>query len=203
MLFACILSTDIHRVTTIITTGHGQHLVDGRESIVAKRVASNSSQPEPASSLAVPPIADKKTDNERKERRLNAFIKTLPDDASAISELNWVRLHPAMLRRAQKTSNIGQVEITLADLKSPPHGPAPSKNAVQLLRHHMQNPNEFFKKDLQNQHDRASKEEGEQDKEKLDFLDDLTQVRKMIREATERHRLKESKKSQPKAEAIS
>jgi hypothetical protein len=160
--------------------------------------------PTPAPTLlAVPPVpvATDKTDenpkslSEQQRARINAFMRSLPDQAEAGLELAWVRNHPAMLRRGESSKGSGYIEITIEDLKRPHHGPAPSKSAVQMLKHHAQNPLKFFELDLVAQVKRASAEEGTNDAEELEFIDDLREVDRMIRDATKTTRRKD--KSQP------
>lgn len=160
-----------------------------RHSKKANSFAATPPEPTPAVTTEAP-----KGLSDKQRSRINAFIKSLPDQVDASAELGWVRNHPAMLRRGEGSKGSGYIEITIEDLRRPPHGPAPSKAAVQMLRHHAQNPLKFFEEDLKTQNKRSIAEEGfDEDAEELEFLDDLKEVDRMIKEATRttrRHREK-------------
>ena len=156
---------------------------------MAKRVPPTEAPSPPLADIT--PILPFRTPSEKTAARIRGFIKSLPDQVEASKELAWVRNHPAMLRRGQRRGNVDPIEIDINDLKRPPHGPAPSRHAVQMLSHHAQNPVKFFDKDLGEQQKRAQSESGENDdKEELEFLDDLKELEKMIREATKTTRAK-------------
>lgn len=80
-----------------------------------------------------------------------AAVATLPDTATAQSELDWIRSHPAMGRRARSKQKTQDIVLSIDDVLNPPHGKAPSKSAVYALQHWANQPTEFFKSLLSEQ----------------------------------------------------
>lgn len=76
-------------------------------------------------------------------------FSALPDTAPTQDEIDWVRSHPAMTRKA-RDPDIPCVEITAEDIAT-----APSKSAVIMLQNWANNPNEFLKR-LLDEHKKAT-----------------------------------------------
>lgn len=90
-------------------------------------------------------------DAERQERKvtesdaaLMAAMHGLPSTASPISEADWVRGHPAMMRSLRVKPG-DQILVTAADVTEAPHGLPPSQAAVLALQTWISKPNEFQK----------------------------------------------------------
>ena len=75
---------------------------------------------------------------------LEEAVKTLPDKAPIQDEIDWIRSHPAMVRKARLKDAEENVLIDSNDILRPPHGRAPSKSAVYALQHWCNVPNKFF-----------------------------------------------------------
>jgi hypothetical protein len=133
--------------------------------------------------------------SEQQQSRLRSFIRSLPTAAKDIDELNWVYCHPRMIERSESNSALSPIHITLADIKSSPNGPAPSQRAIQMLRHWSQNPRKFFEQQLDMHKKKSSAASEEEDREELEFLDDLSEVDRMIKEATKNTRVKSEPES--------
>ncbi len=84
---------------------------------------------------------------DKEELRIERFedaIDTLPANASTSAELAWVAAHPAMSRKARQKNKTADVEITADDVLYAPHGPAPSRSAVNQLIYWSNHPNRFY-----------------------------------------------------------
>lgn len=145
---------------------------------------------------ALPDPSEPKEQSEKVKSRIRSFTAKLPLSVKDSIELDWVYCHPRMVERAESTGNLAPIQINLRDIKTPGHGPAPSQRAIILLRHWIQNPRKFFEGQLDAQKKRASLEKPDDgpNQDELDFLDDLKDVDRMIREATKTTRVKSEKK---------
>lgn len=74
------------------------------------------------------------------EAAFQKAFNALPDTASVAVELDWVRAHPAMTRKA-RNPDTDCVQILASDIKT-----APSKSAVNALQNWANNPGKFFEK---------------------------------------------------------
>lgn len=81
---------------------------------------------------------------ERNQLALAETLATLPANASPQKEIDWIRSHPAMTRKAMAGGK-ASVFLTLDDILKSPNGPAPSQSAVQQLQVWMNDPAAFFK----------------------------------------------------------
>lgn len=79
----------------------------------------------------------------RKHWDLEEVIAKLPVAATIQEDLNWVHSHPAMRRKSLDASGKAVV-ITPDDVLNPPHGPAPSQSAVNMLHHWANHPAVFY-----------------------------------------------------------
>jgi hypothetical protein len=77
-------------------------------------------------------------------------LRDLPPTADPLAERNWVGAHPAMGRRYE-TKKEENVVITADDILNAPHGPAPSRQAVNMLRLYAQTPKTFYDQILSEQ----------------------------------------------------
>lgn len=85
----------------------------------------------------------------------------LPPTADPVEEQEWISAHPAMSRQDRAANKTAKVLISKRDVVSPPHGPAPSRRAVNQLQHWANHPKEFQKLKLA-EHRAASKKGREQ-----------------------------------------
>lgn len=118
----------------------------------------------------------------KEEQKIASFdevVRSLPDSSSHAKEINWVRAHPAMVKKNRQKDKSKEVEITAEDVLCPPHGPAPSKAAVYMLQHWANNPNEFFKQVL-SEHKKVSGEDEEGGKGVADV--GLAEVERLLKE---------------------
>lgn len=76
-------------------------------------------------------------------------LRELPDNANGNDEWDFIRSHPAMSRKARGSNTAADVLLTIDDITEPHK--APSKAAVHMLQHWVNNPAEFFKRDMDNQ----------------------------------------------------
>lgn len=113
---------------------------------------------------------------EQKAENFEQAVKMLPDHAPTKVEIDWIRAHPAMARRARAKNNIDPVLIDVDDILCPPHGRAPSKSAVHQLQHWANSPNEFFKQLLAEQ----KKATGDEAAAKV-VEDDLSEVEQLLK----------------------
>ena len=93
---------------------------------------------------------DREREEIREEKSEEDFawaIRMLPDKAPASTEIDWIRTHPAMIRRTRRNS-LKDILITPEDILCAPNGVAPSKAAVSALQHWANCPHEFFKQVL-------------------------------------------------------
>lgn len=74
----------------------------------------------------------------------DAAFNLLPNTAPAMTEIEWVRSHPAM-SRLDRTPDGSRVVLTVDDIICPPNGKAPSKSAVNSLAHWANDPGGFQK----------------------------------------------------------
>lgn len=77
--------------------------------------------------------------------RFEDAVRTLPDNAPTRVEIDWIRAHPAMMRRARSATGDEHVILDHRDVLYTDHGPAPSKSAVTMLQNWCNKPQEFFK----------------------------------------------------------
>ena len=101
----------------------------------------------------------KEITEETKAKRFEDALATLPSKASEKAELDWIRSHPAMARRARQPNKMDDILITVDDILHVEHGPAPSKAAVFALQHWANSPTEFFKQILGEQKKKVDEEE--------------------------------------------
>lgn len=102
------------------------------------------------------------------------YFRRLPDTAETKVEIDWVRSHEAMTRKA-RDPDLDSVTLTAKDIEK-----APSKSAVIMLQNWANNPNEFFKR-LLDEHkkktvDQADKEEAVREEE-----DDMQEAIDLLR----------------------
>ena len=81
----------------------------------------------------------------RAELEFEEALNQLPIDADQKVEINWIRNHPAMARKARLQNQEERVLITAPDILNPSHGPAPSRSAAIQLQNWADNPSEFNK----------------------------------------------------------
>jgi hypothetical protein len=115
---------------------------------------------------------------ERKIEDFEEAVRSLPDLCSASVELDWIRAHPAMSRKARMRNNLDPVLITVEDVLLAPHGKAPAKSAVYALQHWANHPIDFFKTIISEQKKKAEDGAGAA----LDPDEDLEGVERMLRE---------------------
>lgn len=104
----------------------------------------------------------------------------LPDTAAPKTEMDWIRAHPAMMRKIRAKDTIATIQLTAQDVLSPPHGQAPSKSAVLALQHWANKPDEFFKM-LMTEHKKNSEAAASAEK-KVESVADLQEVERMLME---------------------
>jgi hypothetical protein len=110
-----------------------------------------------------------------------AFL-TLPDKAPIYVEINWIRAHPAMVRRAQARNKLKDILLTKEDILFTPQGPAPSRAAVVALQHWVNHPQQFYKELLSEQIKHKEDKEGT----KIDKDIGLEEVRRLLQQVTTR-----------------
>lgn len=87
----------------------------------------------------------------REEVRAKTFedaIELVTKTTSPAAEIEWIRAHPAMSRLDRQKDKTKPVQITADDILYAPHGPAPSRSAVNQLIHWANRPGEFYKQIL-------------------------------------------------------
>ena len=86
--------------------------------------------------------------DKRRNVPFESAFSSLPSHAPVEKEIDWVRNHPAMSRKARASKRVhasGEtILITKEDLLSPPHGPCPSKCAANMLQNWVSEPEKFF-----------------------------------------------------------
>jgi len=115
----------------------------------------------------------------RKERVVENYedaLRGLPNRASSAVEMEWIRAHPAVSRLDRQKDQTKQVILTAEDVLLPPHGPAPSKYAVQALQHWVNRPGKFFEQMLSE--DKKAMVESEVAASEV--IDDLTEVEQLL-----------------------
>jgi len=116
----------------------------------------------------------------REEQKIIKFeeaLRRLPKTASVAEELDWIRSHPAMSRKARQVKKT-MVVITVDDVLTS-NGPAPSQSAVHALQNWANRPDEFFKQLLQ-EHKKKSEEGGTPEV----CQDDLIEAKRLLMEVT-------------------
>lgn len=96
----------------------------------------------------------------RAERAASNFeeaVAMLPDKAPVQEEMDWIRAHPAMGRKARQPDKTKDIIISVDDILTASHGKAPSKSAVYALQHWCNCPHEFYKQ-LLGEHKKMSEE---------------------------------------------
>jgi hypothetical protein len=73
---------------------------------------------------------------------LESEMTGLPTSAPAVTELDWINGHPAMLRAPDQTGNVA---LCKNDVNGTSVGPAPSKRAVAALAHWVNHKIEFYR----------------------------------------------------------
>lgn len=70
----------------------------------------------------------------------------LPERANVEQEIDWVRNHPAMARKARLTEALAKTPllITVDDLTEVSHGTCPSRCAANMLQNWVNDPEKFF-----------------------------------------------------------
>lgn len=94
---------------------------------------------------------------ERAAQNFEEAVAMLPDKAAIQDEMDWIRAHPAMARKARQKDKTKDVNIEVDDILTAPHGKAPSKSAVYALQHWANCPHEFFKQ-LLGEHKKITEE---------------------------------------------
>lgn len=87
----------------------------------------------------------------REEVRIRTFeeaIELVTSTTSPAAEIEWIRAHPALSRLDRQKDKTKPVDITADDILYAPHGPAPSRSAVNQLIHWANRPGEFYKQIL-------------------------------------------------------
>lgn len=93
-------------------------------------------------------------------------LDSLPAVAPSQQELEWVRAHPAMMRMARANNPKANVVISSKDVWQSPHGPAPSRSAVNQLIYFANRPDKFYEQLMGEQKKVLGKvDEAEKDKE--------------------------------------
>lgn len=110
------------------------------------------------------------------ETNIDTIRDHLPDRAPAAVEINWVLANGAMFRRSRDRN--AEIRVTVAEVLGPPK--CPSKAALTLLQHCVNQPTEFFKQFLSDMK-RVQKEDTGQNLEEVQDLD-LADVEKMLGE---------------------
>lgn len=128
---------------------------------------------------AITPVATHNITVEvRNNRSFEAMLALLPDKAARMTELEWIRHHTAMTRKARmKGGKLKEVTLAVKDLKD-----APSKAAVIELQHWCNQPQEFFKKVLGETV--KQKEETDSTKKKYDPSVDVAEIEALLRDLT-------------------
>lgn len=104
----------------------------------------------------------------------------LPDKASDVENLAWVKAHPAMSRLDRQVDKTKPIIISADELLSPPHGPAPSKAAANALQHFANRPGEFYKQILQEQKKQGGGKETSAPEEQDINLDEVERMLKTV-----------------------
>lgn len=121
-----------------------------------------------------------------RNRPFEAAFAKLPDKASVEVEVDWVRSHPAMARKARISRRANATGETILidekDLLSAPHGPCPSKGAAIMLQNWVNQPDKFVITILAEQKkglagDKNANKSGEEDEsnEHIESIDDILQ----------------------------
>lgn len=119
----------------------------------------------------------------REERRVENFeesVRTLPDQATAAVEIDWIRAHPAMARLDRQTDKTKQIMISAEDILQAPQGKAPSKAAVYALQHWANRPGEFYKQLLGEQKKKSEDGEGKG----IETEEDLAEVERLLKQVS-------------------
>ncbi len=130
-------------------------------------------------------------------------VATLPPYCDDRDELDWIRAHPAMARKARQSA-LGMTEtiaVIPEDILTPPHGPAPSQSSAYALQHWVNNPDKFFDQVMREQKKRLEAErvrdEADSDEDDLDFIDQM--IKDVERELLQETRAFEAKLKKTKA----
>ncbi|MGA2033923.1 MAG: hypothetical protein ABSG68_16875 [Thermoguttaceae bacterium] len=108
------------------------------------------------------------------EAQFDAEFRKLPDRAPVSTEIDWISAHPAMSMMSR--TGCATVVLTVSDILDAPHGPAPSKNAVQALQNWANRPNKFFEMMLSEQ----KKQGDDSEHSKADPDPGLEEVKKLL-----------------------
>jgi hypothetical protein len=82
---------------------------------------------------------------ENSEKSYYSAMGKLPAVGDLDIEMQWVAAHPAMSRKDRSLEPDARIIINREDILNAPHGPAPSRRAVQSLQHWCNDPREFQK----------------------------------------------------------
>ena len=114
-------------------------------------------------------------------------VATLPPYCDDRDEIDWIRAHPAMARKARHEAMgiVDSIVVRTEDILSPPHGPAPSQSTAYALQHWVNNPDKFFSMVLQEQKKQLETERKRD--ENMDVEDDLDFIDQMIKDIKRDH----------------
>jgi hypothetical protein len=101
----------------------------------------------------------------KKNRSFEEMVAKLPANADPIVEMNWIKSHPAMTRKARAKNN-DKILINEDDILNSSSGPAPSRAAAQQLQHWANSPDQFFKDILSETKKAKAKSEEEESKQR-------------------------------------
>jgi len=101
----------------------------------------------------------------KKNRTFEQLVAKLPANADPIVEMNWIKSHPAMTRKARAKNN-DKILINEDDILNSSSGSAPSRAAAQQLQHWANSPDQFFKDILSETKKAKAKSEEEESRQR-------------------------------------
>ena len=99
-------------------------------------------------------------------------VANLPDKASVKEEIDWIKSHPAMMRKSRMKDKLTEIAITIDDLLML-NGKCPSKSAAVQLQNFVNKPAEFFKATLSENKKISEKGGNEQAAQRDKGLDEI------------------------------
>ena len=123
--------------------------------------------------------ADKGEAGKKKKLTFEEAVSQLPPFCDDADEIDWIRAHPAMARKARQSAlgEAGSVVITADDILNANHGPAPSQSTAYALQHWSNRPEKFYERVLQDQQkgidNERKREEEVEELDDLEYLDGL------------------------------
>ena len=125
----------------------------------------------------------RETEKKKRESLLQDALQTLPSDADPYDEANWVRVHPAMMKKDRGEVNEGGRVVIGAEDIDMQKNPPPSRAAVFLLQNACNDPKGFYKEILKNIKPPESDIPGEKSDRPDDADMNLKQAHQIIKDA--------------------